>query len=154
QPTTIQGNTQGAFVLWADETAAEWTGTVRVFATAKVGEKTLRREDRPYTRVWSEANIATSRPTRELALAMRETAACALSLDPERIEIEAGKKAELKLKLARRWTDFKSKVGLQQAAFPGNIRLTAPEIGEGKDETTVSLDVQAGSRPCEYTLTV
>src|SRR5205085_1778316 len=111
-------------------------------------------EVRPYTRVWNEANVATSRPTRELALAVRETAPYALSFVPERLEVEAGKKAEVKLKLNRRWADFKSKVNVQALGFPGNVRLTAPEIGEGKDEATLILDVQAGSRPGEYTLAV
>jgi hypothetical protein len=153
-PATIIGNTHGTIVLDADESAADWAGTVKLFATAKVGERTIRREVRPYTRVWSEANIATSRPTRELGLAVRETAPYALSFVPERLELEAGKKAEVKLKLNRRWPDFKSKVNVQALAFPGNIRITALEVGEGKDEATLTLDVQAGSRPGEYTLAV
>ncbi len=153
-PTTIVGVTHGALVFDADETAAAWEGTVKLFATAKVGEKTIRREVRPYTRVWSEANVGTSRPTRELALAVRDTAPYSLAFVSERIEVEAGKKAEVKLKLNRRWADFKSKVTLQPTAFPGNIRLTAPEIAEGKDEATLTFDVQAGSRPGEYTLAI
>src|SRR5262249_24688136 len=70
QPTTVRGN-HGAFVVWADAGAAEWTGTVRLFATAKQGERVLRREVRPYTRVWTDPSLGSSRPTRELALAGR-----------------------------------------------------------------------------------
>ncbi len=154
KPTTIVGNTHGAIVFEAGESAADWTGTAKLFATAKIGEKSIRREVRPYTRVWSEANVGSSRPTRELALAVRDTAPYSLAFVPERIEVEAGKKAEVKLKLNRRWPEFKSKVSVQPIAFPGNIRLTAPEIGEGKDEATLMFDVQAGSRPGEYTLAV
>ena len=39
------------------QTFIDWVGTVKLFATLKAGEKTLRREVRPYTRVWQEANI-------------------------------------------------------------------------------------------------
>src|SRR5438094_1603710 len=131
-PAIIVGNTQGPVVLDADETAADWTGTVKLFATTKIGEKTIRREVRPYTRVWSEANVATSRPTRELALAVRDSAPYALTFLPERLEIEAGKKKEVKLKLNRRWPDFKSKVNVQPSSFPGNMRLSTLEIAEGK----------------------
>ena len=56
-PAVIAGNTQGPVVFHADESAAEWTGTVKLFAAAKIGEKTIRREVRPYTRVWSEASV-------------------------------------------------------------------------------------------------
>src|SRR5262249_18203446 len=99
-PTTIRGN-HGAFVMWADAGAADWTGAVKLFATAKVGEHTLRREVRPYTRVWTEANITSSRPTREFVLAVRDSAPFALEFADERVEVEAGKIAELKLRLRR-----------------------------------------------------
>ena len=34
-PTIVRGR-QGAFVLWADEGAADWTGTIKLMATAQV----------------------------------------------------------------------------------------------------------------------
>src|SRR5262249_39704059 len=51
-PTTIAGDTRGAFVLWADPDAPEWIGSVRLLATGKRGTELLQREVRPYTRVW------------------------------------------------------------------------------------------------------
>jgi hypothetical protein len=153
QPTTIRG-TRGVFVIWADPRAADWTGTVKLFATAKVGERTLRREVRPYTRVWPEPNISSSRPTREFILAVRESAPYALSFAAERVEVEAGKKAELKLRLDRHWKDFANKVTILPEALPGNVRMAGTEIAAGKDEATVTVDVQAGSPPGEYTVTV
>jgi hypothetical protein len=141
-PTTLARDTRGSFVFWVDENAAEWTGTVKLFATAKIGEKTLRREVRPYSRVWPEANIGTSRPTRELALAVCESAPFALSFEPDKIEAEAGKKVEVKVKLTRRWPDYKSKVTLQ-STLPGYLQVTAPEIPEGKDEATITLSSTA-----------
>jgi len=152
-PTTIRG-THGAFVLWADAGAAEWTGTVKLFATAKDGERTLRREVRPYTRVWTEANISSSRPTREFVLAVRENAPYGLDFGAERVEVEAGKKVELKLRLQRHGKDFTSKVTVLPLAPPSYFRLTNPEIAAGKDEVAVTVDVQANTPPGEYTLTV
>jgi hypothetical protein len=153
-PTVIPRETRGAFVFHADEDAADWVGPIKLFATAKVGEKTIRREVRPHTRVWPEANVSSSRAMRDLVLAVRETAPYALSFSPERVEAEAGKKVEVKVKLARRWPDFKGKVTLQPGAFPGYIQLNAPVIAEGRDEVTVTLTPQAGSPTVEHTLTV
>jgi Bacterial pre-peptidase C-terminal domain len=153
-PTTIANNSRGNFVLWADETATEWTGTVNLFATATVGDRTIRREVRPYTRVWNQANQNSSRPTRELAVAIRDSAPFALHFEPERMEVQAGKKVEVKLKLQRRWPDFKGKMSVLPLALPGNIRLGNTEIGAGKDEVTLTLNVQPGTRPGTYTVGV
>jgi hypothetical protein len=152
-PTTIRGM-HGAFVFWADAGAADWTGVVKLFATAKVGERTLRREVRPYTRVWPEPNISTSRPTRDFVLAVRDGAPFALEFTEERAEIEAGKKAELKLRLRRHAKDFTNKVTVQPLAPPGNLRVAGAEIAAGKDEASVAVDVPPGTPPGEYTLTV
>jgi hypothetical protein len=152
-PTTVRG-THGSFVIWADAGAADWTGPVKLFATAKVGDKELRREVRPYTRVWTDANIGSSRPTREFVLAVRQGAPYALSFAGERVEVEAGKKAELKLRLDRHAKDFTNKVTLLPLAPPGNLRVANSEIAAGKDEATLTVDVQAGSPPGEYTLSV
>jgi hypothetical protein len=152
-PTTVRG-THGAFVFWADPGAADWVGTVKLFATAKVGERTLRREVRPYTRVWSEANIATSRPTRDFVLAVRDAAPFALEFAGERAEVEAGKKAELRLRLRREAKDFANKVTVLPLAAPGNLRVAGAEIAAGKDEASVTVDVPAGTPPGEYTLAV
>lgn len=152
-PTTIVRNANhAALVLQADESAAEWAGTIKLFATAKVGEKEIRREVRPYTRVWQEANIGSSRPTRALALAVRESAPYALRFEPARLEVEAGKKTEVKVKVTRRWADFKAKVNLQTFALPGGVQMTTVEIPEGKDEATVS--VTASAPPGEVTVTL
>jgi hypothetical protein len=152
-PTTVRG-THGAFVFWADAGAAEWTGVVKLFATAKVGERTLRREVRPYTRVWTDANISSSRPTREFVLAVRDGAPFALEFAEERAEVVAGKKAELKLRLRRHAKNFTNKVTVQPLAPPGNLRVAGAEIAAGKDEASVTVDVPPGTPPGEYTLAV
>jgi hypothetical protein len=152
-PTTIRG-THGVFVFWADAGAADWTGPVKLFASAKAGERTLRREVRPYTRVWTDANIATSRPTREFVLAVRDGAPFALEFADERVEVEAGKKAELKLRLRRHAKDFTTKVTVQPPPPPGNLKVAETEVAAGKDEASVTVEVPPGTPAGEYTLTV
>jgi hypothetical protein len=152
-PTTVRG-THGAFVFWAEAGAADWVGAVKLFATAKAGERTLRREVRPYTRVWPEANLATSRPTRDLVLAVRGRAPFALEFAQERAEVEAGKKSELRLRLRRHVKEFTSKVTVQPLAPPGNLRVSGGEVAAGKDEASVAVEVPPGTPPGEYTLAV
>jgi hypothetical protein len=152
-PTTIRG-THGAFVFWADAGAADWAGAVKLFATAKVSERTLRREVRPYTRVWPDPNLGTSRPTRDLVLAVRGGAPFALEFAEERVEVEAGKRSELPLRLRRHARDFTNKVSVQPLAPPDNLKVAGTEVAAGKAEASVTVDVPPGTPPGEYTLAV
>ncbi|MDB5310973.1 MAG: hypothetical protein JWO38_5175 [Gemmataceae bacterium] len=151
-PTTINNDTRGVFVLWADAEAPDWVGPVKLVATGKRGDEVLTREVRPHTRVWSEANVASSRPTRELVVAIRESAPFAVTPAVERIEVEAGKKVDVKVKCGRLWPDFKAAVNLTPLSFPGPIKMGTVNVAEGKDEATVAFEVQAGARPGEYTV--
>jgi hypothetical protein len=152
-PTSVN-DTRGTFVLWADADAAEWTGTVQLVATGKRGDVELRREVRPYTRVWSNQDQNSSRPTRSLALAIRESAPFNLHFAAERIEVEAGKKAEAKLLLERHDSDFKNAVNVLSLSVPNGVKLGNIDLGPGKTDATVTLDVQPNTRPGEYTLVV
>ena len=116
------------------------------------GDETIVREVRPYSRVWNSADLNSSRPTRELMVAVRETAPFNVAPALERIEIEAGKKVELKLKCERLWPDFKAKIDLQALSFPGPIKMNAVSIAETQSEATATFEVQAGARPGEYTV--
>jgi hypothetical protein len=151
---TVLTDSRGTFILWADASAPEWTGTVKLFATGKQGDVPLRREVRPYTRVWPDPSIGSSRPTRQLALAVRESAPFSLRFPVERLEVTAGKKAELKLHLDRNWTDFKGSLNALPLAFPGNIKMANAQIPAGQSEAAITIEVQAGTRPGEYTLAV
>jgi hypothetical protein len=151
-PTTITNDTRGVMVLWADKDAADWLGAVKLSATAKRSGETIVREVRPYSRVWQSTDLNSSRPTRELMIAVRETAPFAVAPVVERIEIEAGKKAEVKLTCERQWPDFKAAVNLQPLSFPGPIKMANASIGEGKNEAVVTFEVQANARPGEYTV--
>jgi hypothetical protein len=153
-PTTFQGNNLTSFVLWADKDAAEWTGAINLFATAKRGDETLRREVRPYTRVWPEANVGSSRPMRSLPVAVRESAPFALHFVPERLEVEAGKKTQLKLQLDRSWPDFKNNVKVLPLSLPGYFRLDGGEVAAGKNEVAVTVEVQPNTPRGEFTMAV
>jgi hypothetical protein len=153
-PTTVRGNTNAALVLWADADAPDWVGPVKLIATGKRSDATIRREVRPYTRVWNAPEQSSSRPTRELIAAVRESAPFALQFAAERIEIEAGKKADVALKLDRRWPEFTAGLTVQALAVPGPIKLADTQIPAGKGEVTIPITVQAGTTPGEYTVTV
>jgi len=162
---TTTDDQRGTFVLWSDENAADVVAPIKLFATAKVtgkavgsesqpAEVTLRREVRPYTRVWNQANISSSRPTREQLIAVRETAPYSLELVPNQIEIEAGKIAELKVQAKRDWPEFKNSINLIPLAFKGQFQMPNTTIAADTNDVTIRITVQAGTRPGEYTLSV
>ena len=150
-PLTITSNQRGTLVLWADDNAAPWTGPVKLFATAKVGETTLRREVRAFCRVYNQVG---SRETRDHVFAVRERAPFKLSVEPERITVEAGQKADVKLRLVRHWSDFKNPVNFQPLNFPGQFQLGNGTIAADQTELPISIMVQAGTRPADYTLVI
>ncbi|HEY3788083.1 MAG TPA: PPC domain-containing protein [Urbifossiella sp.] len=151
-PTTINNDNRGVFVLWADKDAADWIGPVKLMAEGKSGEQKIVREVRPYSRVWQSTDLNSSRPTRELEVAVREMAPFSVGPVKDRVEVEAGKKLEVKVKCERLWPDFKAKIDLQGLSFPGPIKMNTVSIAEGKDEATVTIEVQSGTRPGEYTV--
>ena len=163
-PTTSD-NQQVTFVLWSDEDAADFAGPIKLFATAKVTHKavgsesqptevTLRREVRPYTRVWNQANISSSRPSREQLIAVRETAPYSLELVPNQIEIEAGTTAELKVQAKRYWPEFKNSINVIPLSFKGNFQMPNTTIAADTNDVTIRITAQTGTRPGEYTMSV
>jgi hypothetical protein len=152
-PTTINNDSRGVFVLWADRDAPDWTGPIKLTATGKSGDLTITREVRPYTRVWNSTDLNSSRPTRELVIAVAGEAPFAVAPAAERIEVEAGKKVEVIVRCERLWSDFKGPVTLIPLSFPNPVKMNTVTIPEGKTEATVTLEVAGNSRPGEYTLT-
>ena len=152
-PTTINNDTRGVLVLWADKDAPDWVGPIQLTATGKSGEVTITREVRPYTRVWNSADLNSSRPTRELVVAVAgETTPFALTPAVERVEVEAGKKVDIQVKCERLWPEVKGNITIIPLSFPGPIKMNTVAVAEGKTEVTVTLEVQAGARPGEYTV--
>jgi hypothetical protein len=153
-PTVVNNNNRGLVVFWADAEAAETNAPIKLFATATQDGKTLRREVRPTTRVWTEPNLSASVPMRELVIGVRDKAPYNLKIVPEKITVEAGKKAELKLVATRLWLEFTEKITVIPLAFPGNFNFGSFTINAGQTEAALSIDVQGGTRPGDYTLSV
>ncbi|MBY0522101.1 MAG: PPC domain-containing protein [Gemmataceae bacterium] len=151
-PTTINGDNHGVLVLWADADAPDWVGPVKLTATAKRGEEDLVREVRPYTRVSTSTQLSSSRPTRHLVVAIRDSAPFHVAPMMEVLTVEAGKKVELKLQCQRLWPDFKSPVNVTPLAFPGPIKTSTLSIPADQTEATTTIDVQPNARPGEYLL--
>lgn len=162
-PTTIHGDTRGVFVFWADADAPEWNGTLRLLATGtridmaggQDGRRTaLSHEVRSFTRVWNIANVSSSRPTRQHALAIRGLAPYSLRIEPDRIEVGSGKTAALKLVATRNWPEFTEKIRAIPLAFPGNFQMPEVEIPAGQTEAALAILVQGGTRLGDNTLVV
>ena len=109
-------------VLTAAPTAADWTGEVTLLATATIDGKPVQREVRPYTRCFGITE-ATSRPSRKLALAVREPGPFAVIIEPAQASVEAGKTIELTFKATRQWPDFKAAINLLPLASVGKAAL-------------------------------
>ena len=150
-PLTITGDTRGTLVLWADDNAAPSVETMKIFASAKIGEQTVRREVRPFCRV---SNLSGCREMHEHVVAIRERSPFALTIEPDRITVESGQKAGLKLKLVRHWSDFKNAVNYQPLSFPGQFQLGNGTLAADQTEAALSINVQQGTRPGDYTLTI
>lgn len=152
-PTSFHG-THGSFVLWADENAAVYDGPIKLLATGKRGDETLIREVRSYSRIWQDNNPGSSRPQRDVFLAVRESAPFGLSFSSDKVAIEAGQKADVKLLLKRVWPEFTSQVSLQSFAFPGQVKANLPQIAAGANEAAVTFEVSSGTPAGDYTVTV
>ena len=141
-------------VISASDDAADFVGPIKLVATGKRGDEVLRREVRPYTRVWNNAGMNSSRPMRELVVTIRDGAPYRLEWISDRIEVEAGNAAEAKLRLTRRWGEFKANLTVQPLSFPGNFKLSNMEFTGEQTELTLPITVQNGTRAGDYTLAV
>jgi hypothetical protein len=152
-PTTIPNDTKGVFVLWADENVAETVVPLQLFATFKRGEEQVKRVVRPYTRVWNDAK-GSSRPTRELALAVREKAPFAVTTEQARFETKGGEKVAVKVKLQRLWPEFTGELKLSPLSFPGGFQMPETVVAAGANEATVTITPPNNATAGEYTLTL
>lgn len=141
-PTTLtKGTTRSMFVLWADADAPEWTGPVSLIATSQRGDEPLRREVRPYTRVWNNTNMNSSRPARDWVVAVREKAPFALRFVPPEVTVAPGKPAEVKLVVERLWPEFTGDVNVSALNFPNGFSLPNAKVTPGQSEIALSLPV-------------
>jgi hypothetical protein len=97
--------------------------------------------------------MSSSRPTREMVVAVRETAPYMVRIVPERASVMAGGKLELKLEATRYWSDFTAPIRVIGLSLPGGFNLAEVEIASGKTEAACTVDV-GNMRPGDYTLTL
>ena len=150
-PLTITNDIRGTLVLWTDDNAELQTGNIQLFATGKRGDDTLRREVRNHTRVTNQVGC---RPTRDLIVAIRDKAPYFLALAPEKVTVESGQKAEIKIQLNRLWPEFTGAVNYQPLNFPGPFQLGNGTLQPGQTDAVVSINVQQGTRAGDYTLAI
>ena len=80
-----------------------------------------------------------------------EPAPFALAFEKDAVTVEAGQKAEVKLRCDRPGPDFRGPVTVIELARPGPFQFGQVTVPEGKSEATVTFNVQAGARPGRYT---
>lgn len=149
-PWHVAGETRASFVLWADPGCAEWAGPIKLVATAEIAGKQVRRLVTPYTRVFGQGTNS-SRPMQQMMVAIKNDAPYLLTCEPATLELAAGAKGEIKVKLDRRFADFTGKVQLATQFAPGRIKVGTGEVPAGKNDATLSVEVQAGTAPGDYT---
>jgi len=154
------GQTSTFLVFSTTEKAAEWSGLIRVRATAETKgppEKFLEQEVRPATIAWSgnrntSPNIA--RVARSLGLSvLKESAPVQLTTDVFRVEANQGRQILIPTKLARR-NGFKGNVAVTVDGLPRNsgIQIQNKQIAQGKDSELFQAFIGTRAKPGVYTL--
>jgi hypothetical protein len=139
-------------VLTAAADAAEWSGTIRLKASATIGDKRIEREVRCTQRRWAIANINTSRVCREIGLAVRDSAPYAIKAPGAKLTVAAGETVETTLGVERRWSDFKGKVQLTGLNLPNGFNVAATDVPADKGEVAVKISVAANVPPGTYSI--
>lgn len=149
----IANDTRGVLTLWSDPGAAAWNGMLRLTAKGEHDGQPIIHAVRPYTRVWTDPNMGSSRPTRELAAAITAQAPYALRISPDKATLSANGKLELKVEATRYWPEFKAPIRVIGLGLPGGFQFAESEIAEGANEKTFALQLN-NVQPGEYTLTL
>jgi hypothetical protein len=150
-PVHVSPRTEFANVVFtAALDARPWHGAITLEATALLDGKKTTRPVVFVQRRWAIDNVNTSRPCREVCLAVREQAAYGLTL-PATATATAGKPLEVVVKL-RRSAGFTDKVQLTGLNLPPGFGLATTEVPAGKDEATVKLNVAADVAEGTYSL--
>lgn len=151
--TSIPSDTRGVITLWADADAPEYAGPIVLTAIVPTPTGEVRRQVRPYTRVEAQANRSSSRPTRDIMVAIVPAKPpFSLRFASEAIRVEAGSKATVELVCDRPPQDFKGAVTVNGLGLPGPVKMPQITIGEGKTTGTMTIEVQPNARPGDYTV--
>jgi hypothetical protein len=159
-PQTLASGTRlAALVLSTAADAPAWTGEIKVKGAAVINGQTVVREARPGSILWpiqpGQNMPALARLDRGLALAVRDKAPFHLAATLDKPAILQGDKANLTVKLARLWPDFKQP--LQAVIMEPIPNLTVNNnqpvtINPDKTEAVLPVQVAAGAEPGTYTI--
>ena len=149
----IPSDMRAAFVVWADADAPAFQGSLKLIANGKRGDAPFSHEVRPYTRVWPDPNMNSSRPTRELMASVVEKAPYSLRAEPDSATVEVNNKLTLKIIVDRLWPEFQAAVKVIGLGLPGGFQFSEREIAAGQNDGTFELQV-GRLRPGDYTLTL
>ena len=149
KPALIAG-TAGVVIIEADEGAPDDLHSLTLVATGTSGDRTISREVRPYTRTGGDPSPC--RPMRRLPVAVRDVAPFDVRMEPATITVEAGRNADVMLKLVRRWPDAKNAVTVEALSFPSGCTLGKQEFKPDAVELPVSIAVNATTKPGDYSL--
>jgi hypothetical protein len=144
---------QGQFaniVFTAAANAPEWTGAIKLKASAMIDGAKLEREVRPVQRRYPVANINTSVMLREVCLAVRDKAPYAVHLPKETQAVTAGASLETTAKLARLSSDFKGNVQLIGLNLPPGFSFATTNIVG--NEAVIKINVAANVPPGFYSV--
>lgn len=158
------GQNATTLVFTSTDTAAPWTGPIKIVGTAQIADpaapmgtppKAVVREARGGTVVWNRgAGVASvSRMTRELVLSVNsELAFYQVVADvPPKIEVGQGSQVLLPLKVIKR-NAFDDAVTLAFLGQPANVQLESKPIAKGADSEVGKLFFQNNAPPGTYTI--
>lgn len=152
-PVHVSAQAQHANIIFtAKADAPEWSGPIRLKASASVADKQLERDVRCSQRRWPIDNINTSRIAREICLAVRPTAPYGLKAQAEPITVPAGSSFDAKLTIDRLWPDFKGKVQLTGLNLPPGFNVPTTDLPADKSESAVKIAVAGNVPPGTYTV--
>jgi hypothetical protein len=153
------GLRQVSVVLSSSLTSVVGVHEIKVVGRAEIGGQTVIREARPATITWpvnpGQGIPAITRLDRGLFVSIGEKAPFALSGVLDHPAIVQGDKANLALKLARLWPDFKTPLQATGLDITPNVLINNNQpmtLNPGKDEASFPVVIQPGAAPGDYTL--
>ncbi|MEZ6070851.1 MAG: hypothetical protein R3C10_11410 [Pirellulales bacterium] len=149
------GQNETYLVLRAAEDAADWFGPVTISVVAMIADAEVVREARPAAVVWpgTDKLPARTRMTRELTVAVRETAPLLVELGAESVDLAQSQLLELPVKVTRRG-DFAGEVTLTAVHRPPNVTPTPDEplkVAGDQGEATLKVFAAGDAPPGRYT---
>jgi hypothetical protein len=143
-------------VVSAADTAAEFSGAVKVVGTAVISGQKVVHQARPATVTWEVAiqqNIPTvTRLDRELMLAVRDKTPGKFVAVKDKVVVSLGDKIDIPLKLTRSFPEFKA--NFQVAPVPGELpagmAFANLTFAPGKDDVNAVVTVAAATIPGTY----